>query len=83
MKPLRVLVVVGAGVSAAALGVVAAGAVTPARTSATPQHGGSVTIARREDSESFDLTSVFDNESIWLGEQIMEPLYIVTPTARA
>ena len=45
---------------------------------ATPQHGGSITIARIEDSQSFDKTNVFQNESIWLAEQIMEPLYTVT-----
>src|SRR5574340_370147 len=45
---------------------------------ATPQRGGSITIARIEDSQSFDKTNVFQNESIWLAEQIMEPLYTVT-----
>jgi peptide/nickel transport system substrate-binding protein len=84
MKRSRVVVFVGAGVAAAALGVVAAGAMSPQRTSAaTPQHGGSVTIARREDSESFDLTSVFQNESIWPGEQIMEPLYMNTTDGKS
>ena len=83
MKRSRVLVLVGAGVAAATLGVVAAGAITPARTAAAPQHGGSVTIARREDSESFDLTSVFQNESIWPGEQIMEPLYMNTTDGKS
>ena len=42
----------------------------------TPKRGGSITIARIEDSQSFDKTNVFQNESIWLAEQIMEPLYI-------
>src|SRR3954447_577150 len=45
---------------------------------ATPKRGGSITIARIEDSQSFDKTNVFQNESIWLAEQIMEPLYTVT-----
>ena len=44
----------------------------------TPQHGGSVVIDRVADSESMDKTTVFDNESIWVFEQIMEPLYTVT-----
>src|SRR4029077_1387417 len=30
------------------------------------------------DSTSMDATSVFDNESIWVFEQVMEPLYTVT-----
>ena len=64
--------------------VVAATAALAARTghasssADTPKHGGSITIARIEDSQSFDKTNVFQNESIWLAEQIMEPLYTVT-----
>jgi peptide/nickel transport system substrate-binding protein len=45
---------------------------------ATPKRGGSITIARIEDSQSFDKTNVFQNESIWLTQQIMEPLYTAT-----
>jgi peptide/nickel transport system substrate-binding protein len=43
-----------------------------------PQHGGSVVIDRVADSQSMDKTTVFDNESIWVFEQIMEPLYTVS-----
>jgi len=43
-----------------------------------PQSGGSVVIDRVADSQSMDKTTVFDNESIWVFEQIMEPLYTVT-----
>jgi peptide/nickel transport system substrate-binding protein len=49
---------------------------------AVPKRGGSITIARIEDSQSFDKTNVFQNESIWLAEQIMEPLYTVTPDGK-
>ena len=42
---------------------------------ATPKRGGHITIARIEDSTSFDKTNVFQNESIWLTEQINESLY--------
>jgi peptide/nickel transport system substrate-binding protein len=41
----------------------------------TPKRGGSVTIDRIEDSQSFDKTNVFQNESIWITEQINETLY--------
>jgi peptide/nickel transport system substrate-binding protein len=41
------------------------------------KRGGSLTIARIEDSQSFDKTNVFQNESIWLTEQINESLYTV------
>src|SRR5256885_10664264 len=43
----------------------------------TPKRGGHITIARIEDSTSFDKTNVFQNESIWLTEQINESLYEV------
>ena len=50
---------------------------------ATPKRGGSITIARIEDSQSFDKTNVFQNESIWLAEQINEPLYTVTADGKS
>jgi peptide/nickel transport system substrate-binding protein len=43
---------------------------------AVPKRGGHITIARIEDSQSFDKTNVFQNESIWITEQINEPLYL-------
>jgi peptide/nickel transport system substrate-binding protein len=46
--------------------------------SGKPQLGGSVVIDRVADSQSMDKTTVFDNESIWIFEQIMEPLYTVS-----
>jgi peptide/nickel transport system substrate-binding protein len=50
---------------------------SPSKTGAeTPKRGGSITIARIEDSQSFDKTNVFQNESIWIAEQINEPLYL-------
>ena len=47
-----------------------------------PKHGGTLTIARIEDSQSFDKTNVFQNESIWPAEQIMESLYTVGPDGK-
>jgi len=55
---------------------------SPATKEGTPQRGGSITIARIEDSQSFDKTTVFQNESIWLAEQIMESLYTVGPDGK-
>jgi peptide/nickel transport system substrate-binding protein len=72
-RPLFFLAVVG-GVVLAATAALAASASTT-RHAATPKRGGSITIARIEDSQSFDKTNVFQNESIWIAEQIMEPLY--------
>jgi peptide/nickel transport system substrate-binding protein len=50
--------------------------------SATPKRGGSLTIARIEDSQSFDKTNVFQNESLWLIQQINESLYTSTPNGK-
>jgi peptide/nickel transport system substrate-binding protein len=54
------------------------GSSASAHSTATPTSGGNVVIARTQDSTSMDATSVFDNESIWVFEQLMEPLYTVT-----
>src|SRR5437899_2789547 len=47
-----------------------------------PQYGGDVVIARTAESQSMDKTNVFDNESIWIFEQIYEMLYTVTPDGK-
>src|SRR3954463_885741 len=47
---------------------------SPATKEGTPQRGGSITIARIEDSQSFDKTSVFQNGPIGLAQQTMETL---------
>ena len=62
--------------TALAATVVLAASAAPTQRSATPKRGGHITIARIEDSNSFDKTNVFQNESIWIAEQIMEPLYL-------
>jgi peptide/nickel transport system substrate-binding protein len=73
-RPLFFLAVVS-GLVLAATAALAASA-SPTHRAATPKRGGSITIARIEDSQSFDKTNVFQNESIWIAEQIMEPLYV-------
>jgi peptide/nickel transport system substrate-binding protein len=47
-----------------------------------PQRGGTLVIDRSAESESMDKETVFDNESIWILEQIMEPLYTVSPNGK-
>lgn len=44
----------------------------------TPVSGGNLVIARTADSQSMNNTTVFDNESIWVFEQILQPLYTVS-----
>ena len=48
-----------------------------------PVHGGDLVIARTAESQSMDKTNVFDNESIWIFEQIFEMLYTVTPDGKS
>jgi peptide/nickel transport system substrate-binding protein len=64
--------------AAVTLGTIGAAARTGSE-AATPKRGGTLTIARQEDSQSFDKTNVFQNESIWLVQQINESLYAVAP----
>ena len=49
----------------------------------TPVKGGDLVIARTADSQSMNNTTVFDNESIWVFEQIFQTLYTVTPNGKA
>ncbi len=73
----RALAFLVTAAAVAATGTVAALAAqgTSSSSTATPKRGGHITIARIEDSTSFDKTNVFQNESIWLTEQINESLY--------
>jgi peptide/nickel transport system substrate-binding protein len=43
-----------------------------------PVRGGDLTFAAVSDPQSMNNTTVFDNNSIWIFEQIFEPLYTVT-----
>src|SRR5262249_48803032 len=62
----------------AALGLAAGGGAA-----SSPKRGGQLRIARIEDSQSFDKTNVFQNESLWLIQQINESLYTPTPDGKS
>ena len=49
-----------------------------APTKDTPVKGGDLIIVKALDSKSMDNTTTFDNDSIWIFEQMMEPLYTVS-----
>jgi peptide/nickel transport system substrate-binding protein len=72
----RVLAFVVTAVLIASAGSTTAVGAHRSSSAATPKRGGHITIARIEDSQSFDKTNVFQNESIWIAEQINEPLYV-------
>ncbi|HET7013816.1 MAG TPA: ABC transporter substrate-binding protein, partial [Streptosporangiaceae bacterium] len=44
----------------------------------SPVHGGNLVFDAVQDAQSMNNTTVFDNNSIWIFEQIFEPLYTVT-----
>jgi peptide/nickel transport system substrate-binding protein len=44
----------------------------------TPVRGGNLTFAAVEDAQSMNATTVFNNNSIWIFEQIYQTLYTVT-----
>src|SRR6266536_940494 len=43
-----------------------------------PVHGGNLTFAAVQNPQSMNATTVFDNNSIWIFEQIFQTLYTVT-----
>jgi peptide/nickel transport system substrate-binding protein len=47
-------------------------------TSGAPVHGGNLVFANPQDAQSMDESTVFDNNSIWIIEQITQPLFTVT-----
>jgi peptide/nickel transport system substrate-binding protein len=48
-----------------------------------PVDGGNLVIARTADSESMNNTTVFDNESIWVFENIFQTLYTVSENGKS
>ena len=58
-----------------------AGGATSSSSSAsagTPVTGGNLVFANPQDAQSLDESTVFDNNSIWIIEQITQPLFTVT-----
>src|ERR1700741_1992659 len=47
------------------------------------QDGGSINIARTQESLGMDNINVFDNESIWIFQQMFETLYPVAPDGKS
>ncbi len=81
MKKRTALVVAALVTTAAlALGGCSSGAATPGTTSnGSPVKGGSLTLAWSADIISMDKTMTFDNNSIRVMQQIMEPLFHSSP----
>jgi peptide/nickel transport system substrate-binding protein len=47
-----------------------------------PVHGGNLIFNNPQDAQSFDESTVFDNNSIWILEQITQPLFTVTSNGK-
>ena len=56
---------------------------TSSGASGAPVRGGNLVIARTADSQSMNNTTVFDNESIWVFEQLFQPLYTVSNNGKS
>ncbi|HEY8845620.1 MAG TPA: hypothetical protein VIM24_03090, partial [Candidatus Limnocylindrales bacterium] len=80
--PAGLLVVCVLGLAAGCGGSGGGGSSGSSGAAGTPQHGGSVVIGWQAEPESMDKEDVFDNQSIWVLEQIMEPLYTVSPNGK-
>jgi peptide/nickel transport system substrate-binding protein len=49
----------------------------------TPVKGGNLVFANPQDAQSLDESTVFDNNSIWIIEQITQPLFTVTDNGKS
>ena len=49
----------------------------------TPVHGGKLTFAAVQDAQSMNKSTVFDNNSIWIFEQIFQQLYTVSSDGKS
>jgi len=78
---LKALTVIGALVLMAGCGSGSSGGTSTGGTGGSagaPVHGGNLVFAAVQDAQSMNATTVFDNNSIWIFEQIFQPLYTVT-----
>jgi peptide/nickel transport system substrate-binding protein len=78
----RILVAASALAVLAACGGSSGSSSSAGSSGGQPVSGGNLVIARTADSQSMNNTTVFDNESIWVFEQIFQTLYTVTPNGK-
>src|ERR1017187_10566014 len=75
----KTLLTVGALVVLAGCSSGSTGSANPSSgASGAPVHGGNLVFAAVQDAQSMNATTVFHNNSIWIFEQIFQPLYTVT-----
>jgi peptide/nickel transport system substrate-binding protein len=77
------VVLAACGSSGGSGGTTNGGGTSSGGTSAgSPVHGGDLTFAAVQDATSMNATTIFDNNSIWIFEQIFQTLYTVTPDGK-
>ncbi len=83
-KQIGVAIAAAATAAALILSGCSANSVTPASSSSSsaPAKGGDLVIARAADIISMDKTMTFDNNSLRVMEQIMEPLFQASPDGK-
>jgi peptide/nickel transport system substrate-binding protein len=74
---LTVLAGCGSGSGTSSTGTTGGGS-----SSGKPVWGGNLTIANNADAQSMNNIDTFDNNSIWIFEQIFQPLYTVTSNGK-
>jgi peptide/nickel transport system substrate-binding protein len=72
----------GGGASSSAGGTTSGSSSSSAASAGTPVEGGDLVFANPQDAQSLNETNVFDNNSIWILEQITQPLFTVTPNGK-
>ena len=79
-----IVALVGCGSSAtsSAGGSASSSTSTSSAAAGTPVKGGNLVFANPQDAKSLDEANVFDNNSIWIIEQITQPLFIVTANGK-
>jgi peptide/nickel transport system substrate-binding protein len=68
----------GSGASSSAGGTTSSSSAS----AGTPVTGGNLVFANPQDAQSLDESTVFDNNSIWIMEQITQPLFTVTSNGK-
>jgi len=78
------VVLAACGSSGGSGGTTSGGSTSGGSTSAgTPVHGGKLTFAAVQDAQSMNKSTVFDNNSIWIFEQIFQQLYTVSADGKS
>jgi peptide/nickel transport system substrate-binding protein len=72
----------GSSSSSSTAAATGGGGSSTAAAAGSPVAGGDLVIARTADSTSMDKTTAFDNEAIWVFQQMFETLYVVTPDGK-